>query len=200
MAACASALASAAVNKPVRVSLDLNSCMEMIGKRFPWYAEYNVGFDDNGKLLGVHIDYYSDAGASPNDNSMGAMYDFCDNAYNCENWHLTATLAKTNTPANTACRSPGTFPCISIIEYVMEHVAKYLNKDILSVRTLNFYQKGQNTPHGQPLPYFNLGEIVNNLITMGDYTQRVQDVTNFNASNRWKKRGLSLIPLKWAGN
>ena len=71
----------------------------------PWYASYQVGVDANGKLLGIKINYYADGGASPNDNAMGAMYEFCDNAYSCPNWHLIATLVKTHTPANTPCKS-----------------------------------------------------------------------------------------------
>jgi xanthine dehydrogenase/oxidase len=197
--ACAAALAASAVNKPVRVCLELNDCMEMVGKRFPWHAEYNIGFDNDGKLLGIKIDYYSDAGCSPNDQAMPAMYDFSDNAYNCANWHLSATLVKTNTAANTACRSPGTFPCISIMEYIMEHVAKYLKKDVLSVRILNLYKKGQITPHGQPLPYFNVDEIIENLTTTSDYMKRCNDVVSFNKANRWKKRGISMVPIKWGG-
>jgi xanthine dehydrogenase/oxidase len=199
MVSSAAALASSILNKPVRVCLNLNDCMEMVGKRFPWYAEYSVGFDDDGKLNGIKINYYSDAGASPNDNGMPAMYDFSDNAYNCANWFLSANLAKTNKAANTACRSPGTFPCIAIMEYIMEHVAKYLNKDVLDVRILNLYKKGQVTPHGQPLPYFNVDEIIANLTNTSAYKQRFADIINFNNANRWKKRGISLVPIKWGG-
>ena len=199
MVSSAAALAASILNKPVRVCLNLNDCMEMVGKRYPWYAEYSVGFDNNGKLNGIKINYYSDAGASPNDNGMPAMYDFSDNAYNCLNWFLSANLAKTHKAANTACRSPGTFPCIAIMEYIMEHVAKYLNKDVLDVRILNLYKKGQITPHGQPLPYFNVDEIITNLTTTSAYEQRVNDVNNYNKANRWKKRGISLVPIKWGG-
>ena len=199
MVSSAAALAASLLNKPVRVTLDLNDCMEMVGKRFPWYAEYNIGFDNDGKLLGIKINYYSDAGAYPNDQSLPAMYDFSDNAYNCANWYLTATLAKTHKAANTACRSPGTFPCIAIMEYIIEHVAKYLNKQVLDVRVLNLYKKGQSTPHGQPLPYFNVDEIINNLTLSSDYTRRCDDIDSYNKANRWKKRGISMVPIKWAG-
>jgi xanthine dehydrogenase/oxidase len=113
MTACAAALATYTTNKPVKVMLSLNECMELVGKRYPWYAEYEVGFDASGMLMGIKIDYYSDAGCNPNDNSMGAIFDFCDNVYKCNNWHLRANLIKTNTAANTACRSPGFFPSVS---------------------------------------------------------------------------------------
>lgn len=66
--ATAAALASKLLNKPVRVALGLNTSMSMIGKRFPWYAKYKIGFDQTGKLLGIIINWYCDSGNSPNGN------------------------------------------------------------------------------------------------------------------------------------
>jgi xanthine dehydrogenase/oxidase len=131
---------------------------------------------------------------------LPAVIDFADNAYNCPNWHMIPILVKTNTPANTACRSPGTFPSIAIMEYMIEHVARYMNLDVLQVRQANLYKKGQVTPHGQPLPYFNVDTIINNLIDTCQYNQRLNDIMVYNQENRWKKRGISLVPLKWGAN
>ena len=30
-----------------------------------------------------------------------------------------------------------------------------------------------------------------------DYDKRVNDIMNFNSSNRWIKKGISLVPIKW---
>lgn len=171
--------------------------MELIGKRCPWYAEYEVGFDSSGKLLGIKINYYVDVGCSPNDNDIVAYFDFYDNVYNCENWHLVPYTVKTNTAANTWTRSPGTFPCLSVIEHIVEHVAKHLNIDPFQVRMLNMYKKGQVTPRGHSLDNFIVDEIVKKLLTTSDYNKRLNDVKLFNIKNRWKKRGISLVPLKW---
>ena len=43
MPATAAALAAKILNRPVRVELDLNTNMEMVGKRFPWYFQYKIG-------------------------------------------------------------------------------------------------------------------------------------------------------------
>jgi xanthine dehydrogenase/oxidase len=147
--------------------------------------------------LGVLIDYYADAGCCPNDSSMAAIFDFCDNAYKCANWHLSATLIKTNTPANTSVRSPGTFPAISIMEYIMENVASTLGIDPVVLKFLNLYKKGDVTPDGIPLPYFNVQEIMTDLSLSSDYNNRYLEIFNFNLKNRWKKRGISMVPLKW---
>ncbi len=81
--------------------------MSLIGKRFPWYAKYKVGFDNDGLLLAILLDIYVDCGNSPNDNSLSVVSAFVDNAYSCKNWQIKFNLIKTNLPANTFCRSPG---------------------------------------------------------------------------------------------
>jgi xanthine dehydrogenase/oxidase len=48
--AVAAAVACKLMNRPVRVCIDLNTVMEMIGKRNPWYLKYTIGIDDSGKL------------------------------------------------------------------------------------------------------------------------------------------------------
>ena len=44
----------------------MNDDLELKGHRFPWRAEYEVGFDENGKLNGIKIDLYVNANMSGN--------------------------------------------------------------------------------------------------------------------------------------
>jgi xanthine dehydrogenase molybdopterin-binding subunit B len=53
---------TAVSNRPVRVAFDLSHSLELVGKRNPFYAKYKVGFDQNGVILGVIIDWMEDAG------------------------------------------------------------------------------------------------------------------------------------------
>ncbi len=46
--------------------------MAQLGKRNPLQADYTVGFDSQGKLLAVQINYYMDCGSYIND-SIGNM-------------------------------------------------------------------------------------------------------------------------------
>ena len=83
--------------------------MELIGKRNPFYAKYKVGYDQNGKISGVIIDWMEDGGNSSNDTLTEEGNTYIDNTYNISNWLIRAKMAKTNTAANTACRAPSKF-------------------------------------------------------------------------------------------
>jgi len=72
-----------------------------------------------------------------------------------------------------------------------------LKADPLKVRQINLYKKGDITPSGQPLPYFIVDQLINDLIVSSDYVNRLNAVNDFNKNNRWKKKGISLTPIKW---
>jgi xanthine dehydrogenase/oxidase len=79
----------------------------------------------------------------------------------------------------------------------MEHLAVALNMPSPLLKQLNFYKKGQVTPYGEQLPYFNIPTIWEQLQDSADYTNRLSQVQAFNQANRWVKRGLSLVPIKF---
>ena len=83
------------------------------------------------------------------------------------------------------------------MEYIVEHVAKQAKLDALQVRTTNLYKKGDLTPFKQPLPYFNVDTLIDQLKMSCDYDKRVGSVADFNKANRWIKKGISLVPVKW---
>lgn len=83
------------------------------------------------------------------------------------------------------------------METMIEHVSKYLAGDPLSIRRLNLYHVNDVTPAGQPLPYFNVDKLMDQLLASSDYVNRVKEIDGFNQANRWKKRGISLTPIKW---
>ncbi|KAH9518829.1 hypothetical protein Btru_006359 [Bulinus truncatus] len=196
-------LAAYVVGKPVKMRLDIHRNMQMLGKREPFYAEYTVGFDDDGTLLGIIVQVYAELGISNCEDDSNSLLTWIDNAYYCPNWLFTPIPVKTNKPTNTACRSPGSTPAIFIMESIMDHVAKSLGKDPYLVRKQNLYVKGQKTPSGMPLNYCSIREVAAQFENDINIAQRQQAVTQFNQANRWKKRGLAVMPnrfgIGWAG-
>jgi xanthine dehydrogenase/oxidase len=74
----------------------------------------------------------------------------------------------------------GSLPAIFIIESIMEHVAKSLNKSPEEVRMINLYQKGQLTPLKHPLLYCNISGLWSQLIESSDFETRQDEVNAFN--------------------
>ncbi|XP_052242919.1 uncharacterized protein LOC127852926 [Dreissena polymorpha] len=183
---------------PVKLRLTLEDNMMMLGKRFPYIADYEVGVTSDGRLNGIKMYYYADCGANPNDNSLPFMQAWANNAYACDNWYIKCVAVKTNKPMNTAARSPGSLPAIFIMESLMEQVAKTLNKDPTDIRVLNTFSDGAVDPLTKmPLTNCLLQTQIASLLTDVDYQNRRIAADAFNQSNRWKKKGLSVVPLKF---
>ncbi|XP_028399776.1 xanthine dehydrogenase/oxidase-like isoform X2 [Dendronephthya gigantea] len=200
----ACALAAHIMNRPVRTRMKLKTNMEMVGKRFSYLAQYKVGVSEEGILKAVDMTYYTACGRATTEESFSVMPVFFDNAYYCENWKFHAVPCKTNTATNAFTRSPGSVPAIFIIETVMNHVAKVLNKSPDEIRQINFYKQGQTTYYKQPLPYCSISKIWQELKVSSEFDKRKAAIVEFNKANRWRKRGISLVPLKygvdWVGS
>ncbi|CAF1074303.1 unnamed protein product, partial [Brachionus calyciflorus] len=195
--ASAGAVAAHHLRRPVKIHLDLNDCMDIMGKRPTWFAKYKVGFDKNGKLNGIDYDWYSNPGFTANGSFAFLCYDFFDSAYKCPNYHIRQHLTKTNQAASPELRSPDFSASFIVNENVIQHVANYLNKDSIEVREINFFQKGDKTASGHSLPYIEIDRIVNELKETSEYYKRKAEIEQFNSLNKFKKRGISIIPMRY---
>ncbi|PVD33599.1 hypothetical protein C0Q70_04856 [Pomacea canaliculata] len=193
----ACALAAYIMQRPVRLVMDLHTNMKALGKRHSVIAEYEVGFTEEGKLNGIKVTYYDDCGYSDADAFLSYVTTFVDSSYFCPNWNFTSVAVKTNKATNTACRSPQGVPAQFMIETIMEHIAKTLNKDPTEIRKNNFYQEGQFSLNGSKLENCNIGLVVSQLETSSDFEARKRQVAEFNQANRWRKRGISLVPTRY---
>jgi len=204
--AIASAFAAYKLNQPVRLVLDLNTNMNLIGKRHAFEARYKMGFKNDGTIMALDVSFYANGGSKLSFNGPADMFPClaaCDNCYNIPNYRGMGYLCRTNTPTNTSCRAPGMLPGLFFGEQFVEHVATYLKLSPALVRQKNFYTQGQVTPYGQKLPYWNIPKLWSQIQTDAQFSTRVAQVNNYNASNRWTKQGISITPCKygigWAG-
>ncbi|XP_067656034.1 uncharacterized protein [Haliotis asinina] len=195
--AAAVALATYVMRRPVRLTMNFHTNMQTVGKRFPFLADYKIGVNVDGKLNGIQMTINADCGVSPNDNMISDVPMWLDNAYYCPAWDYKPVALKTNLPANTYCRSPGSCPGIFIMEAIMDHAAKALSQDPLEFRKINLFKKGQTSLSGMVLKYCNISEMVAQLEKSADVQTRKQQATAFNQANRWKKKGISVMPLRW---
>ena len=192
-------VAAKKLKRPVRMQLDRNTDIIMTGKRHPYQNQYKVGFDANGKITTLQMTFYAEGGYN-HDASLGCM-DMCmmwaDSAYNFTNYHISNKVCKTNFPSNTATRTPGAAQGIFTTECVMEHVAHVVGKPVEAIRQLNFYKEGDMTPYGEKLIDFNIPDCWSGVQTAAGWTDKLASVEAFNKANRWRKRGASMIPVKY---
>ncbi len=136
------ALAAFKLQKPVKLRVNRDDDMTITGKRHDFRIDYEVGFDDNGRVLGADITLMSRCGYSTD--YSGPVNDraclHIDNSYHIPALKLVSHRCKTNTQSATAFRGFGGPQGMFGIETVMDEIAMTLGKDPLEVRKLNLYK------------------------------------------------------------
>lgn len=199
--ACIAAVMTIKTGRACKLRLDRDVDMVMTGKRHDFVIDYDAGFDETGRILGVEFTLASRCGISAdlsgpvNDRAMF----HCDNAYFLKNVRIVSHRCKTNTVSNTAFRGFGGPQGMYAIEYVVDDIARTLGLDPLAVRRRNFYGIGERdvTHYGQKIEDNVIGDIVDQLEAEADYIERRSEIRGFNASSGVLKRGIALTPVKF---
>jgi len=199
--ACIAALLAHKTNRPVKFRLSRNDDMCMTGKRHPFENNYHVGFDQNGQIKGINITVNAACGYSPDlsDAIVDRAMFHSDNAYFLDNATVTGNRCKLNTVSHTAFRGFGGPQGMMTIEMVMDDIARYLGKDPLEIRKINFYDVGDRniTHYEQKVECNKLPDLISNLEKTSDYQSRRKNVAQFNQENEILKKGLALTPIKF---
>ncbi len=200
----APAIAAWVLNRPVRLLLDRNTDMNVTGKRHPYQGRFHATFTKKGEIKGYKVQLYSNGG-STYDLSFPVMdlsQQHSDGAYFVPTWHSRGDVTRTNNASNTAFRSFGVVQATLICEEAIEKIAHACGMRAEDVRWKNMYQDGsrrsyQTTPYAQKLDQCNIRDLWKRLMKSSDFNKRRDAVDRFNAKNRWRKRGLTMIPLKY---
>ncbi|QOQ82890.1 MULTISPECIES: xanthine dehydrogenase molybdopterin binding subunit [Comamonas] len=199
--ACVAAVAATRLQKPVKLRLDRDDDFMITGRRHCFWYEYEVGYDDEGRVLGAEISMVSRAGHSADLSAPVMTRALChfDNTYWLPDVLMHGYMGKTNTQSNTAFRGFGGPQGAIAIENILDTVARSLGRDPLDVRRVNFYGKGERniTPYEQVVTDNVIHELVAELEESSDYRARRAAVNVFNAGSAVLKRGLALTPLKF---
>lgn len=199
--AAAASLAAAKLRRPVKIRLDRDDDMIMTGKRHDFLFEYDVGFDAEGRLLGLDVmlasrcGYSADLSGAINDRALFHL----DNCYWLPHVQALSYRLKTHTVSNTAFRGFGGPQGMFIIEVILDEIARSLDRDPLAVRRLNLYGgAGRNiTPYGQTVEDNIAPEIIADLEADCGYQRRRAEIAAFNAASPVLKKGLALTPVKF---
>ncbi|ANG64733.1 xanthine dehydrogenase molybdopterin binding subunit [Marinobacterium aestuarii] len=199
--ACLCAVVARLTGQPTKMRLPRVDDMLMTGKRHPFYVEYDVGYDDKGRLHGIDLVLAGNCGYSPD--LSGSIVDramfHSDNAYYLGDATVTGHRCKTNTASNTAYRGFGGPQGMVAIEYIMDDIARTLGKDPLEVRKHNYYGKTERniTHYYQTVEDNMLDEMTAELEASSEYQQRREAITAFNAGSTILKKGIALTPVKF---
>ncbi|XP_060085440.1 xanthine dehydrogenase-like [Ylistrum balloti] len=204
---CITALASYCLKTSIKTVLPREKDMQVIGKSHPVLSRIQLAMTSSncsrktkkGTILGVDMEYYGDAGATYDCSFVvsDCMLLRGDTSYYVSNYRATSDMYRTNTASNTAFRGFGIIQALLGYELAIDLAAEKLNLDSEQVRKQNLYKTGQLTPQGQKLEYAYIEEVWEYTKEKSDYASRLQRIQAFNQENKWKKRGLSIIPVKY---
>ncbi len=139
--AVACAVAARTTGRPCKMRYDRDDDMMITGKRHDFRIDYDAGFDEKGKLLGVDFTQVTRCGWAQ-DLSLPvadrAML-HADNAYHLPAARITSHRLKTNSQSATAFRGFGGPQGVLGIERVIDHIAAELGLDPVAVRQRNYY-------------------------------------------------------------
>jgi xanthine dehydrogenase small subunit len=196
------ALAALKTGRSVRIQFDRDVDMALTGKRHPFHAKFEVGFDRDGRLRALQADLVSDGGWSLDLSQpvLDRALFHIDNAYYLPAVRLTGRIAKTNVASNTAFRGFGGPQGMLVIEEVMDRIARTLGLPPEMVRERNLYHgtgETNTTHYGEDVGDNRVQKIWRQVQDQAQFAARRREISDWNRAHRGVKRGLAVTPVKF---
>ncbi|KAL0686874.1 hypothetical protein Bca4012_086551 [Brassica carinata] len=158
-----------------------------------------VGFTSEGKILALDLEIYNNGGNSL-DLSLAilerAMF-HSDNVYEIPHVRIVGNVCFTNFPSNTAFRGFGGPQGMLITENWIQRIAAELDKTPEEIKEMNFQEEGSITHYSQSLQHCTLQQLWKELKESSNFLKARREADEFNSQNRWKKRGVAIVPTKF---
>ncbi|TXT41407.1 MAG: xanthine dehydrogenase large subunit [Comamonadaceae bacterium] len=203
------AVAAHKLQRPVKLRLDRDDDFMLTGKRHPFSYDYQVGFDDTGRLCGLQVQMLAHCGFSAD--LSGPVADraifHADNAYFLQDVEISSYRCKLNTQSHTAFRGFGGPQGMIVTEAILGDIARHLQLDPLAVRQRNLYSeepvdadanlKRNTTHYGMPVEGNILAPLLSKLELSAHYQQRREAILAWNSSSKVIQRGIAITPVKF---
>jgi len=201
--AALAAVAAKRLKRPVKFRPDRDEDMVMTGKRHDFRVDYDIGYDDDGRIHAVDAVFAARCGFSSD--LSGPVTDralfHADSSYFYPHVKLTSEPLKTHTVSNTAFRGFGGPQGMLGGERFIEEIAYALGKDPLEIRKQNFYGEAGSgrdlTPYHQQVQDNIIARVVEELESSSDYQARRQAILEFNSTSPIIRKGIALTPVKF---
>ncbi len=204
--AAAAALAAHITKRPAKCVYDRDDDFMLTGKRHDIRIDYDVGFDDTGRILGLDVTQAVRCGMSfdlSQPIADRAMF-HAENCYEIPAARITSYRCKTHTQSNTAFRGFGGPQGMVGMERIIEDIARHLDRDPLEIRRRNFYPHKDDTTRPKGITPYHMTvedciiqDIVDELALSSDYDRRRAEIRAWNATSPILKRGIALTPVKF---
>ena len=198
--AAIAALGATLTGRPVRLRLNRTQDITMTGKRHPFHATWEVGFDDEGYLQALRATITADGGWALDLSEPVLSRALChiENAYYIPHVEVHGRIAKTNKTSQTAFRGFGGPQGMLVIEDILGRVAPVLGIEPDELRRRNLYRPGHLTPYGQRVRHAErLVTIWDQVRDFADIEARQEQIEEFNRAHRHTKRALATTPVKF---
>ena len=199
--AVVAAVAAKKLGRAIKIRPDRDDDFQITGKRHDFVVDYDVGYDDEGRIQAVDATFAARAGYSAD--LSGPVTDralfHADNAYWYPAVRVNSLPLYTNTVSNTAFRGFGGPQGIIGAERWIEDIAYALGLDPLEVRKRNFYGTDSNnvTPYHQTVEDNVVHRVIEDLEESSDYQARRQAVLAYNARGGVLRKGIAMVPVKF---
>nr|WP_314258178.1 xanthine dehydrogenase molybdopterin binding subunit [uncultured Devosia sp.] len=199
--AAVAAIAARKLNCAIKIRPDRDDDFQITGKRHDFMVDYDVGYDDDGKIQAVNATFAARAGYAAD--LSGPVTDralfHADNAYWYPAVRVNSLPLFTNTVSNTAFRGFGGPQGIIGAERWIEDIAYALGKDPLEIRKANFYGTDTNniTPYHQTVEDNVIHRVIEDLEQSSDYQARRAAILEYNRTSPILRKGIAMVPVKF---
>jgi xanthine dehydrogenase/oxidase len=203
----AAAVAAKISSRPVRLTLSREVDMKTTGTRHAFVSEYVASAkvtETGAEIQSMDIQLYANGGWAFD--LSGPVLDraifHSDGVYNIPNFRSKGVVCKTVQPAHTAYRGFGGPQGIAANEHIMEHLAYAAGVSLDGLRRSNMYKVNDHAPFGMIMGEvdsgkWNIPAMWDRLYSEMKVPERRKAIAEFNAANKWLKRGLALVPTKF---
>ncbi|XP_062383264.1 aldehyde oxidase 6 isoform X1 [Sardina pilchardus] len=197
--ACITAVAAWKTERSVRLVLERGEDMLITGARHPVLGQYKVGYMKDGRITAADVKFYANGGNTADESPLVAekILLHLDNAYNIPNLRGWSAACKTNLPSNTAFRGFGVPQVMLVKESIIDDVALKLGRPAEEIREVNMYKGPSVTHYKMAFDPENMLRCWEECKRRSSIQRRRGDIAQFNQHNRFKKRGLALVPIKY---
>lgn len=188
-------------DRPFKLRLSLKESQSMCGGRPEYRFDCTMGLNENNQIHAMKVVVNVAGGPIFGYQFSDALLavEVVENCYNVPNILIECKMFKTHTTPCQAVRGPGTNQASTFAEVIVSHLAAAAKKkvDPTALRLSNFYNTGDTMPNGKLVNKSTISALTTTLAAKAELDRRKGLVEEFNAKNKFVKRGITLTAMRF---